>query len=106
MPENNNRDLIYLMTLIHLKQGETWVEAMLQFKNTRQEFKMLSNRVLGSLRQLLKFMQVNNTDEYEISARISDSIVRMAKMNYEEQEQIFKLVEQIEKQNYGKQNNP
>lgn len=77
--KNKNEQLIMLM--IHLLQVEAWSETIMSDPSCLQKFKFLLKDVKNSSSLLNKYMQ-NWLDEdfYEISAEVSDSILKMIKL--------------------------
>ena len=95
----SNRTLVYVMTLVHLKQSFEWLTAMTGFNNPKREFKFLANATKNHINNLLKFMKSEQLDEYEISAQVSDNILRIVKLPEEDQKRIYDYIEQIEQEN-------
>ena len=88
-------DLIIKMTIIHLLQGEAWLEAMVGFKSPTQEFKMHSNRVLLTIKKLLTFLKAYGETQYNISAEISDNILEIARMDNDQRDLVYKYIQYV-----------
>lgn len=91
-----DRSTVTVMVLIHLLQCKAWLNAMLEFKKPVQKFKQLSNLALSGVTNLLNFIEKAHPDEYELSAEISDSILKLVELSEENQQKVYDFIEALE----------
>lgn len=86
-----DRDDVGIMLVIHSLQTEAWSDLALENKDCKQEFKFRAKALNVAAKQLNKFMEITNED-YEISAEVSDSLLKMAKLPVDKLHELSEII--------------
>jgi hypothetical protein len=79
--KKKSHELQLMMVYLHSMQTQVWSETILDTAKVIHEFKYLLNNLKNSSKLFNKYCEkVMNTDDYETSAEISDSLYRMAQL--------------------------
>ena len=88
-----NMDEELAMILIHSLQVEAWCDSIVGGKHYKQEFKSRVNDLRKSSHLMNKYLQsFLEEDEYELSAQISDSLLKMTRLPSDKVEELTEIM--------------
>lgn len=88
------------MNIIHSMQSKVWNIAFKQWYKPKPTLKEFMDKAEKAETDLLNYLKVDKefSEEYELSAQVSDSILQIARLKHENMEKVQNLIQKLYEQ--------